>query len=448
MGRLASTLGLWIGLLAFAGVSWWLITREPEVEPAAPPPPYVLPVTLGVVELGRLEPSVQLSGTVSTSRRSRVGFTVGGLLAELAVEEGARVAAGAPLGRLVDADQRVDLARAEAALALSRREFELADAGTRAEILARLAAELEQRRADEDLAQSEVERNRPLAGTDVITASRIDLLEAQLSAARARVRAAEATLAEARAGTRAEQLAVQEAQVDLRAAEVAQARRELDKTLLSAPFDAYVIERLASVGETLNAGEPVLELVDLGSREIRIEVPARYAEGLAEAAPVALTKDEAPGFRLETELDAVIVQADPASRNFRALARLDPDEDPALVLKPGAFVRVELALRPLERALLVPADAVRVVESGDVVVRAQDVPGEAGRPPGLTAEWVPVRVLGEAGGRAAVEPLGVELSAGDRLVLVGLDLAFPGVPLLPSGAATGAPPSGAGEEPQ
>jgi len=462
MRRLLSNLLFLVGLAVLGGVLWWFSTTERRREAPQGRPPYVLPVHLAGVLRGRLEPSVALTGSVRSSEHSRLGFRLAGRIATLEATEGGRVEAGAVLARLEDDDQRVALLRAEAVLTLARRELALAEAGERAEEVLRLEAELDQRAAELELAQSDVERNRPLVGTDIITQSRFDALASAAKAAEARLRAAEQELAASRAGTRPEELEIRRAQVALREAEVAIARTELEKTVLRAPFAASVVTKLSSLGEAVAAGAAVYELVDLERREIALEVPATAATRLAAQSPVVLTLDEVPDFELSTVIDTLVVFADEQSRNFRALVRLGPDEDRELVLKPGLFVRARVELAPLEDALLVPDDALRVVDEGSVVVRAVAAPpppapaegapegphtGPGGRGPALVAEWVPVRLLGSDGGQSAVEPLSGSLEAGDQLVVTGVDLAFPGVPLMPSvpaGPASGEVAEGAG----
>ena len=71
---------------------------------------------------------------------------------------------------------------------------------------------------------------------------------------------------------------------------------------------------------------------------------------------------------------------------------------------------------------------------------AQGPPGPFG--PTLTAEWIPVRVLGAQDGRTAVQAIADPLEPGQRVVVVGLDLAFPGTTLMARGE--GGPPPGAG----
>jgi len=437
MSRTASILTLVVGLVALALALRWVTA---ERAPAGPPPgrpPYVLPVTLGEVARGTLAPRATLTGSVRSLERAQFGFRLPGRLAELTALAGDRVAAGALLARLEDDDQRVQLARSRAALELARRELELAEAGERTEDVLRLEAELEQRRAEAELADSEVARNAELLGTSVIAQSTYDVLVAGAKAARARVAAAEQTLARARSGRRPEELAIARAQVTLRQSEVEIAENELAKTELYAPFEAHVLTKSASLGETVAAGNPIYELIDLARREVEFEVPSTIAVRLRAGGTAELRLDEAPDFGLTVTLDVIVAAADEQSRNFRALARLDAADDPAGQLKPGHFVRADIALEPLSDVLLVPEDALRVVDAGTIVVRAAT--GESAG--ALAAQWVPVRVLGTQGGMAAVAALEGELAAGERVVLTGVDLAFPGVALLAVdvGAAERAP---------
>jgi hypothetical protein len=70
---------------------------------------------------------------------------------------------------------------------------------------------------------------------------------------------------------------------------------------------------------------------------------------------------------------------------------------------------------------------------------------EASPPRGPQPRWksafVPVKVLGSHGGKTAVEPLGAPLAVGQKIVVVGVEMAFPDAPLLPR--APQAAPAGA-----
>ena len=94
MSKRTSTILFLLGLAALAAVLWRLYAGG---EPAATPqgrPPFVLPVSLAEVRRGELRPQAELTGSVISSARSKIGFEVASRVATIDVEEGAEVEAG------------------------------------------------------------------------------------------------------------------------------------------------------------------------------------------------------------------------------------------------------------------------------------------------------------------------------------------------------------------
>lgn len=442
MNRVRGFVVLILGVLAVALAVLWMRSESEPVAESGERPAYVLPVELVEVRRGRVRPSLKLTGSVRAARWARLAFERAGTLRELGADEAQVVAAGELLARLDDRDPQLSLTRAQADLSVARRRVELLEAGARPELVKRLAAELEAARAGEDLAELEVSRRTTLAEELDVSQAEMDRVRAILREARARSVAAAELLAEARAGTRAEDLAVAAAQFEVAQAELARARHELEKTRLVAPWAGTVIRRLGSEGDYLQPGEELLELADLEHLEIHVEVPAAVALDVVEGASIIVRSDAAPGFELHTEVDAAVPTADQSSRNFRAVARVLRSEQPDDVLRPGMFVRVELQLTPREDTLIVPADAVRLTEQGFLVARAERTEGG-----GLTARWVFVETLGQDANGTAVRALEGGLSAGDQVVLTGVDLSYDGVALMPRDAEGAGETSGPGDEP-
>jgi len=472
MNRKHSYLGLGLGLLALGGVGSWLVLREPEAAPPAHRPTMPTVVVLGAVERARLQPVIQLTGSVLAAQRSHLGFELAGRIASLALREGEACTAGQELARLDGLRQAADLRRAEAAAQLAQRELELAQAGTRGEQRARLEANLVVARAEAELAYKDVLRGGELLASGVISASQLDALVAQRAVAEGRVEAEAQALEEARAGTRGEEIAIAQAELELRSAELEAARVAHAQTILHAPYDGWVVARHAALGDAVDPSQEVFELVDAQAREIELELPSDAVARLpnvlnverAERPRVVLAVDEQHALRIETRLDALAPVADPFSRNVRALVRLEPGEDAQGALRPGMFVRAELELAPLEDALLVPTDALLVQPQGMVVVVARETSSApdhavareaasapvgspagaasgapAGAPPALSADFVRVRVLGEREGRSAVELVETEasLQAGDRVVVTGAAQCRPGGAIAPRPPARG-----------
>jgi len=438
------------GVSALLGAAWWVTHAEAATAEEAPRRPFVLSVTLGEVRRADVRPRVTLTAAVRSARQAELAFLVPGKLATLSTGEGEQVVAGDELARLADADQAVALQLAEAGERRALRELERLLAGARDEEIRRLEAELTVAEAEVAVARKQVERGKQLVQDAFISASEFDVLVAERDAAEGRLRAAMELLAAAREGAREEEIAVQRAEVDLQRAQVDLARTELEKTILRAPFDGHVVRRFVDQGEILGAGEPVFELVDLDHLEVVLDVPARFAGQLAPGARVTV-RPEQDGPAFETELAALVVAADEDSRNFRGIVRVESVDDTERVLRPGTFARATVYLAPIRDALVLPADALRTLRDGTVIVRA--VPGEpaddgadnAGG--GLTAEWIPVRLLGLDPDGAAVEPLEAgSLAPGDRVVVTGVDLAFPGASLAPRARAEDGRSADAGSE--
>lgn len=437
------------GLGALGAVGWWVFAHEGAAPVVPPRPPFVVPCTLATVERGTLELSATFTGSVRSLQRARVGFDLAGRLAAVHVREGDRVERGAELATLDPRERSALHAVAVTSWERAKKELALLEAGARTEELERVRAQVAAAEADAGWTSAEERRLGSLVEGGGVTRSTHESMISQKSAAVARLEAAKAVLRLTEAGARAEELEVQRARVTEAAAVMARTQDEIDRTHLKAPFAGQVVRRLLAPGDTVLAfsSSGVLELVDLSALEVELDVPARHAARLADKAPVTLTVDEFPAFSLTTTLSAVLEESGARSGSRRALVRLEEGSDPGRVLKPGTFVRARATLKPLEGVVLVPADSVRRTVAGWVVVKAVP-PAEAG--PALpTAAFVPVRLLEQSEGRAAIEPLGEDLKAGERVLVVGADMAFPGAPLSerreapPAGPPGGPRPKGA-----
>ncbi|QDU69167.1 efflux RND transporter periplasmic adaptor subunit [Engelhardtia mirabilis] len=446
MQRLNGFLTLALGLALSAFAYYWL-RRAPEPAPeGGGSPSFVLPVTVAEIRRGTLEPSVELAGTVRAARRSRLAFDVAGWLASVQVRDGDRVEAGQELARLDDTSERLALESAQADLLLARAQLSKAEAGTRREVIERLRADVTSAQADLKLAELNVERGSELLQSRVVSAASLDTYVAGRDAAAGALAAAEQALAEAEAGTREEDLVIARAQVGVAEAGVALAQRKLDETRLFAPWAGSVVERLLDEGEFATTGAAVFDLIDLDNLEVALELPAGLAGQLSSGAAVSLQVDGLRAEPIGARIDVVIPVADERSRNFRALVRLSRGDEGFDRLRPGQFARARVDLTPIEDELLVPDDSIRLVDGGEILVIAEPIPGAeppSGPPTGpptpwLRATWIPIRRLGSSGGESAVVSLGPPLEPGMDAVLTGVDRAFPGVSLMPSGGAPAA----------
>lgn len=91
--------------------------------------------------------AVVADGVVLPERHATLSMAANGIVAEIMIEEGARVEAGQPILRLQDAHQRAAVSEAEAALASAEAQYANLEAGARQQQIAAAEASLEGVRA-------------------------------------------------------------------------------------------------------------------------------------------------------------------------------------------------------------------------------------------------------------------------------------------------------------
>ena len=206
-----------------------------------------VPVTTSELAQVLFFPSQTAPATVVTLNNARVSAEISGLLNEIAVRVGDDVAKDTVVAKIDCRDAEADLAQA--------------------------AADYESSRARNKYDQSQLATAKRLLATKSISAEEIDK-------------------------RRSNEL-VSSAQSDKSRAVSEKARLAVGRCELKAPFNAVVVARLASVGDFVSKGTPVLQLLDTDSTEVsaRIqemdlgaikEAKAAFFESQDESYPVAL----------------------------------------------------------------------------------------------------------------------------------------------------------------
>ena len=196
-------------------------------------------------------------------------------------------------------------------------------------------------------------------------------------------------------------------------AEAALARAETDRaqSVLVAPFDAVVVEKLVSAGDLTAPGRPLVRLASVEGR--RVEAAPGEAEAarlsVGEVVPVILGDSV-----VEARIVEIVGAVDPATRRRVVRATLPPGVEPAV----GSFARLRLPGPPARR-IVAPASAV-VARGGLEIAWAVGADGRValryvrtGEPAG--PGFVEIRSGLEAGERVVLDPP-ADLSAGTRAV--------------------------------
>ena len=284
--------------LALALVTLGAVTSDsatPGTEGATQPAELLAVSTLEARQDDGYEVRDRFVGRIEATRDSAIGFELAGRVEEVMVDEGDRVARGAALARL-------DLARLQA-----RR--------------AELAAALEEARAALELAQLTRDRHREALDIDAVSSQAYDVADRGLAAREAAVRRAEAGLET----------------IDV----------ELEKSTLRAPFDAWVAARLVDEGRVVEAGMPMLHLLEAGEPEARIGLAGRAADALTTAGVGSIWTIEVGDREMSGRLKALLPVVSDATRSVEAVFRLAAELGP----HGGTLRRGELATVTVPRSL-------------------------------------------------------------------------------------------------
>ena len=341
-------------LLLAAAASGALALATARAQPSNGPSP------VGITEARsyRLRESVRLPGSVESRKVSTVVSEVAGLVIDLPVLEGDQVKKGQMLAQLRQETLRLRLAAAEA----QRKEDQ----------------------ARREYAGVQLRRMQELLQEAVVSQQQLDDAQTEFNAWQGRI--------------------------DRLSAEIERIQDEIERSTIKAPFDGVVVEKFSEVGEWVDVGGPIVELLSLQDLEVRLEIPERYFGRLRRQgwAPVEF---DSLGIQIRARIAGIIPRADPQARTFPMRLSIPPAERRVGV---GMVAHVSMPVGDMYDAVVVPKDAVLTDSAVPRVFRVT---------PGGSVEPVPVE-MGKGVG-SWVEVRG-RLLAGDKVVTRGNERLRPG----------------------
>jgi len=191
-------------------------------------------------------------------------------------------------------------------------------------------------------AKYKYENAAKLVKTGDISQDRYNELEKALRARQSAVDAARDEL-------RTQWMNVTALEADLKIAE----KRRGD-TVVRAPFDGVVGEKLISAGQFVKDNIGILKLVKVHPMRLRLEVPEAAANSVRIGTPLTFTTDAAIGAGFQAIVRELNPSLDARNRTLTAEARLTR---PDVRLRPGMFVQVKLVSEAAARIVTVPRQA-------------------------------------------------------------------------------------------
>ena len=200
---------------------------EANVKPTISTEAQPLPVVVVPYQLERsYTTTARFLGVVEASSDSNIGFEVAGILNVLTAREGDFVTTGQVLGKL-------DTRQQEAALSFAKAHSK------------EVAAQLE-------LAELNLERINSLLSQNLVSQREADDARLTVEATRARLETTQAS--------------------------ILNAEIVIEKSQLTAPFDAIVSKTLREPGSVIGPNVPVLRIVSVGEREAHVGISPKFAD--------------------------------------------------------------------------------------------------------------------------------------------------------------------------
>jgi membrane fusion protein (multidrug efflux system) len=199
-------------------------------------------------------------------------------------------------------------------------------------------------------------------------------------------------------------------QTDAQAGEI---RAVIERKTIRAPFSGILGIRQVNLGQYLAGGDPLVTLQSLDPIYVNFGIPQQSASQVSVGRVVRITSGDAAGAEWRARVTAMDSLVDEATRNIQVQATLS---NPGGKLRPGMFVRTEVALGPSQQVVALPASAISYAPYGDSVFVVAQLTSEDGKPyRGVQQRFVK---LGPARGDQVAVLSGVK--PGDEVATSGL----------------------------
>ena len=304
----------------------------------------VAPAVIAVAPAAAIEQPIarfiRATGTLMAEEQADVAAETAGRVVSAPVERGTTVSQGAELVRLSSIETDAQLKEAEANAAQIEARLGLTS-GAAFDVNA--VPEVQNAKSAYELAQSEFARIKSLLDQRVVSQSEHDQRRTQMEASRQQYEVAK-------------NAAAQQYQALLGArARVALARKAFTDTVVRAPFNGVVAQRLASVGDYVTKGMKVVIVVRVNPLRVQLTIPEQFISAIAVEQTVTFEVDAYPGRSFDGTVKYVspALQADQRALTVEALV-----PNPGAQLKPGLFATARIEQPARTPGVVVPSAAV------------------------------------------------------------------------------------------
>ncbi len=237
---------------------------------AVAPTVTISPENISVVQRATITSGPAISGSLVADRTASIRAEVPGSVLAVLLDPGSPVTKGTPLVRIDDSAVRDVFLSAKSGV-------------TQAEMAA-------------DIAKREQDRAEKLFAAGAVAQNMVEM-------ARRAALGGQAALDDAKA-------------------RLASAQKNLDNTVVKAPYDGIVSERQVNPGDVVAPGAPLVTIVDPSTMRLEGSVPADQLGAIRVGAPVTFSVTGYPGRTFTGAISNIYPSADPGTRQVRLYARI------------------------------------------------------------------------------------------------------------------------------
>lgn len=331
-------------------------------EASGPPP--IRPVRYHTVQASTAQGGVTFTGVTQSGQEANLAFKVGGVIQQVAVQDGQRVRRGQLIAAIDGEDYALQVEQAE--------------------------VQVKQAETSLNVARSTYQRVERLYESNSVSLSEYEQAKGNYEATQAQLDAAEK--------------------------QVQAAQNQLSYTRLTAPFDGVISELAIEAGELVGAGNPIGALSVEGQPEVEVGVADRYVGQLQPGTPVEIRLSALP----EQVFRGAVIEVSYGQSQATTYPVRARFVEPSEAIRPGLSAEVRFLLGQGEGdKLLIPAKAVGEDAQGQRFVYRLTGQGDT-----LTVQQQFV-ALGELQNTGFVLDSG--LQAGDRIATAGLSSLLEGM---------------------
>src|SRR5262249_21648782 len=147
-------------------------------------------------------------------------------------------------------------------------------------------------------------------------------------------------------------------------ARVGEIKATIARKTIRAPFSGILGIRQVNLGQYLAAGQAIVPLQSLNPIYVNFGIPQQHTPQVAMGRRLHIISDDLPGVEFSGRVTAIDSVVNETTRNIQVQATLP---NPGNKLRPGMFVRVDLAVGRDRQVIALPASAINYAPYGDSV---------------------------------------------------------------------------------